>query len=75
MTAPSVGKIVALTFISNAKFWIVETHHGVEAKYLNQYLAEYTFRFNRHHAPDSPFFRALGAYVHANPITLQVLCR
>ncbi len=62
-------------FISNAKSWIVGTHHGVEAKYLNQYLAEYTFRFNRRHDPDSLFFRALGACVHAKPITSQVLFR
>lgn len=62
-------------FISNAKSWIVGTHHGVEAKYLNRYLAEYTFRFNRRHDPDSLFFRALGACVHAKPTTSQVLCR
>lgn len=62
-------------FISNAKSWIVGTHHGVEAKYLSQYLAEYTFRFNRRHDPDSLFFRALGACVHAKPITSQALCR
>lgn len=62
-------------FISNAKSWIVGTHHGVEAKYLSQYLAEYTFRFNRRHDPESLFFRALGACVHAKPITSQALCR
>jgi len=62
-------------FISNAKSWIVGTHHGIEAKYLAQYLAEYTFRFNRRHDPESLFFRALGACVHANPITSQALCR
>lgn len=60
-------------FISNAKSWIVGTHHGVEAKYLRQYLAEYTFRFNRRHDPDSLFFRALGACIHAKPVTSQVL--
>jgi hypothetical protein len=60
-------------FISNAKSWIAGTHHGVEAKYLSQYLAEYTFRFNRRHDPDSLFFRALGACVHAKPVTSQVL--
>lgn len=60
-------------FISNAKSWIAGTHHGVEAKYLSQYLAEYTFRFNRRHDPDSLFFRALGACVHANPVTSQSL--
>ena len=62
-------------FISNAKSWIVGTHHGVEAKYLAPYLSEYTFRFNRRHDPDSMFFRALGACVRATPKTLQVLSR
>ncbi len=40
-------------FISNAKTWLNGTHHGVDSKYLAQYLAEYTFRFNRRHDPDS----------------------
>ena len=62
-------------FISNAKTWIVGTHHGVEAKYLAPYLSEYTFRFNRRHDPDSMFFRALGACVRAQPKALQVLSR
>ena len=60
-------------FISNAKSWVVGTHHGVEAKYLGQYLSEYTFRFNRRHDPDSLFFRALYACVNAEPKTSQVL--
>jgi hypothetical protein len=62
-------------FISNAKSWIVGTHHGVDSRYLGQYLAEYTFRFNRRHDPDSLFFRALGACVNAKPKTQQVLYR
>lgn len=62
-------------FISNAKGWIVGTHHGVEGKYLEPYLAEYTFRFNRRHDPDSLFFRALGACTKAEPKTSQVLLR
>jgi hypothetical protein len=60
-------------FISNAKSWIVGTHHGVEAKYLAPYLSEYTFRFNRRHDPDSMFFRALGACVRAEPKTEHTL--
>lgn len=60
-------------FISNAKSWLVGTHHGVESKYLAPYLSEYTFRFNRRHDPDSMFFRALGACVRATPKTAQVL--
>jgi transposase-like protein len=60
-------------FISNAKSWIIGTHHGVEAKYLAQYLSEYTYRFNRRHDPDSLFFRALGACVKASPKTSGTL--
>ncbi|MCP3678987.1 MAG: transposase, partial [Gammaproteobacteria bacterium] len=60
-------------FISNAKSWILGTHHGVDAKYLAQYLSEYTYRFNSRHDPDSLLFRALGACVHATPKTLGTL--
>ena len=55
-------------FISNAKAWLIGTHHGVESKYLGHYLAEYTYRFNRRHDPDSLFSRALAACVLATPI-------
>ena len=62
-------------FISNAKSWLLGTHHGVAAKYLGAYLSEYTFRFNRRHDPDSLFFRILGACVHAKPTTSRTLLR
>ena len=48
-------------FISNAKTWLLGTHHGIDAKYLDRYMAEYTYRFNRRHDPDSLFHRALYA--------------
>jgi transposase-like protein len=60
-------------FISNAKTWVLGTHHGVDSKYLGSYLSEYTFRFNRRHDPDSMFYRALGACVKATPKTAQML--
>lgn len=62
-------------FISNAKTWMMGTHHGVESKYLAQYLAEYTYRFNRRHNPTSMFHRALLACVNAQPKTAHVLSR
>jgi transposase-like protein len=61
-------------FISNAKSWIIGTHHGVRAKYLPLYLAEYTYRFNRRHDPDSLFHRAICAMSQAEPKTLGSLC-
>jgi transposase-like protein len=50
-------------FISNAKSWIVGTHHGVNAKYFKLYLAEYTYRFNRRHDVKRFFSRALYSCV------------
>lgn len=60
-------------FISNAKAWIIGTHHGVESQYLANYLAEYTYRFNRRHDPDSLFHRALTACAVAKPKTARAL--
>jgi ISXO2-like transposase domain len=56
-------------FISNAKSWIIGTHHGVEGKYLHLYLAEYTYRFNRRHDPNGLFHRALTACAVSKPVT------
>lgn len=61
-------------FISNAKTWLMGTHHRTTSKYLESYLAEYTYRFNRRHDPDSWFHRALTACVFASPRTLGSLC-
>lgn len=60
-------------FISNAKSWVVGTHHGVGRKNIGRYLSEYAYRFNRRHDPDSLFHRALIACALASPITLSML--
>ena len=60
-------------FISNAKSWLIGTHHAVKARYLRQYLAEHTYRFNRRHDPDSLFHRALTACVLASPVSLAAI--
>lgn len=44
-------------------------HHSIESKYLEQYLAKCSCKFNRHHDSDSLFFRTLEACVHATPRT------
>jgi len=61
-------------FISNAKTWLLGTHHRATSKYLESYLAEYTYRFNRRHDPNSLFHRALTACSLASPMTLGELC-
>lgn len=60
-------------FISNAKTWILGTHHSVSAKYLERYLAEHTYRFNRRHDPDGLFHRALTACALSTPVTRTAL--
>lgn len=61
-------------FISNAKAWVIGTHHGVKPKYLNRYLSEYSYRFNRRHDPESLFYRALGTCCKTKPLKLRALC-
>jgi hypothetical protein len=60
--------------IGNAKVWINGTHHGVEAKHLKRYLAEYLYRFNRRHDVGRMFHRALVACTRARPVRLCALC-
>ncbi len=61
-------------FISNAKTWILGTHHGVTGKYVHLYLKEYTYRFNRRHDAKRLFDRALFACTQSQPISLGALC-
>ena len=51
--------IIQLVF-SNLKTWLNGIHHGVSAKYLQAYLNEFTFRFNRHFYPFNAFRSLLG---------------
>lgn len=60
-------------FVSNAKTWILGTHHGVGRRNVGRYLSEYAYRFNRRHDPYSLFHRALTACALARPITLSTL--
>ena len=59
--------------ISNAKSWLLGTHHGIKARYLGRYLSEHTYRFNRRHDPDGLFHRALTACTLASPVRLCAL--
>jgi Zn ribbon nucleic-acid-binding protein len=57
-------------FISNAKSWVLGTHHGVSGDYLQLYLGEYAYRFNRRHDVKKLFHRALYACCIAAPVDL-----
>ncbi len=54
---------------SNSKAWVIGTHHGGNSDYLESYLAEYFYRFNRRHDPKRLFHRAVRACVLAQPRT------
>ena len=59
--------------ISNAKRWLMGTHHGIGPKYLARYLDEYFFRFNRRHDPNTLWHRALLACaVTKQPIVASI---
>lgn len=54
----------------NLKTWINGTHHGVDPKYLEAYLDEFVFRFNRRKTPMTAFQTLLGIAASKVPQTL-----
>ncbi|MFH1708413.1 MAG: transposase, partial [Planctomycetota bacterium] len=57
----------------NLKTWLLGTHHGVDPKYLAQYLDEYVFRFNRRNTPMAAFQTLLGLAGVRKPIGYRAL--
>ena len=60
---------------SNLKAWLIGIHHGVEPKYLQSYLNEFVFRFNRRVYPMSAFRSLLEILTSKQPLTLQKLTK
>ena len=58
---------------SNLKTWLLGTHHGVDPKYLSNYLDEYVFRFNRRNTPMAAFQTLLGLTGARKPIGYRAL--
>lgn len=59
--------------ISNAKCFLLGTYHGVSHKYLQAYLDEFCYRFNRRDWEPTLASRLLTACLAANPVTLAEL--
>lgn len=59
--------------ISNAKRFLLGTYHGVSTKYLQAYLDEYCYRFNRRAWEPQLALRLLTACAVAKPATLAEL--
>jgi len=57
----------------NLKTWLNGTHHGVDPKYLQNYLDEFVFRFNRRKTPMAAFQTLLGLAAHKVPVGYEKL--
>lgn len=66
--APHIHRV-----FSNLKTWVNGTHHGVAPKYLQSYLDEYVFRFNRRMTPMAAFQTLLGISLQKDPLSMQQL--
>lgn len=66
--APHIHRV-----FSNLKTWLTGTHHGVEPKYLQGYLDEFVFRFNRRQVPMAAFQTLLGISSTKPPASLRNL--
>jgi transposase-like protein len=66
--APHVHRV-----FSNLKAWLNGTHHGVEPRYLQRYLDECVFRFNRRNTPMAAFQTLLGISTQKAPLPLRDL--
>ena len=60
---------------SNLKAWLIGIHHGVAPQYLQSYLNEFVFRFNRREYPMSAFRSLLSIMVSKTPMTLATLTK
>jgi transposase-like protein len=53
----------------NLKTWLNGNHHGVDPKYLQSYLNEFAFRFNRRKTPLARFQTLLGIASNKDPVS------
>ena len=57
------------------KAWLNGTHHGVDPKYLQHYLDEFVFRFNRRNTPMAAFQTLLGLASQQNHVSLKAMVK
>jgi hypothetical protein len=68
--APHIHRV-----FSNLKAWLLGIHHGVTPKYLQAYLDEFVFRFNRRGHPMVAFRSLLGIVTANKPHTFRQLTK
>lgn len=60
---------------NNIKTKIAGTYHGVSSKYINRYISEYLYRFNRRYWPDQIQTRLITACLASGPVTYLEVTR
>jgi hypothetical protein len=77
---PVVGKMAAHIVLpwvhrifSNLKVWALGVYHGLRRKYLQSYLDEFVFRFNRRRTRHAAFRSLLGIAGGHAPISYKML--
>lgn len=63
------------TFISNLRSFVQGTHHGLSETHLQQYLDEFSYRFNRRHRRSEMFDRLLRACLEQEELPHSALTR
>jgi transposase-like protein len=59
--------------IGNLKAFLLGTYHGVSSKYLQEYLNEFCYRFNRRHWESELPMRLLNACLTHTQVTLRMV--
>lgn len=60
-------------FIQQLKSWLRGIHHHASGRYLQAYLDEYCYRFNRHKAKESIFNNLLDRMIKHQPVKYKLL--
>ena len=60
-------------YIQGLKSWLRGIYHSVESRYLQIYLDEYSYRFNRSLWKESIFDNLIQRMVKAKPLTYKTL--
>jgi len=70
---PGINFNLMHRFIQQLKGWLRGIHHHASAKYLQGYLDEYCFRFNRHGNKEIIFDKLVSRMVCQSPVNLKKL--
>lgn len=70
---PGINFNLMHRFIQQLKGWLRGIHHHASKAYLQAYLDEYCFRFNRHNSRESIFDNLINRMVEHRPVPYQLL--